>query len=48
MVIGYLVRPLARIQCVERVARVSWTLAVLSVVAWIGSILGVVSNPSVT
>ena len=48
MVIGYPVRPLARIQCAEREARVSWALAARSVVARIGSILGVVSNPSVT
>ena len=48
MVIGYPVRPLARIQCVEREARVSCSLVPRSVVAWIGSVLGVVSNSFVT
>jgi hypothetical protein len=48
MVIGYLVRPLARIQCVEREARVSCVLAPRSVVAWIGGALGLVSSSSVT
>ena len=48
MVIGYPVRPLARIQCVEREARGSCALAPRSVVAWIGGVLGVVSNSSVT
>ena len=48
MVIGYLVRPLARIQCVEDEAGVSSSLPLRRSAARIGSVSGLVSNSFVT